>query len=110
METAKYYTLHECEERNGLDGADLWVVVESYVLDITAFVNYHPGTATKIIQKRKQLGVDITPNFVDHFGHTVSAFRKACKQYEEQQSPVTLQFRERPQPGVQVVILGKIQQ
>mmetsp|Transcript_18115 Transcript_18115/g.39482 ORF Transcript_18115/g.39482 Transcript_18115/m.39482 type:complete len:107 (-) Transcript_18115:57-377(-) len=101
-----YYTLNDCAERNGVDGADFWVVVASYVLDLTAFLQHHPAGACKIIQKKKQLGADITRNFVDHFGHTVQHFRQACQQYDQQQTPIVLQFRETP--GVKVVILGKI--
>ena len=103
-----YYTLNDCEERNGVNGADLWVVVDSYVLDLTAFIQHHPAGSRKIIQKKKQLGPDITRNFVDHFGHTVRAFREACRQYDKQQTPTVLRFRETPEPGVKVVILGKI--
>lgn len=103
-----YYTLNDCEERNGVNGADLWVVVDSYVLDLTAFIQHHPAGSRKIIQKKKQLGPDITRNFIDHFGHTVRAFREACRQYDKQQTPTVLRFRETPEPGVKVVILGKI--
>jgi cytochrome b involved in lipid metabolism len=81
----------------------------SYVLDLTAFLHHHPAGARKIMQKKEQLGADITRNFLDHFGHTVQTFRQACAQYDEQQTPVILRFRETPKPGVQVVIVGKIQ-
>lgn len=104
-----YYTLQDCDKHNGVDGADLWVVVESFVLDLTAFLEHHPAGARKILQKRSELGPDITPNFVDHFGHTVRAFREACRKYENQQnekSPVALLFRETP--GIEVVVIGKL--
>jgi len=84
------------------------VVVESYVLDLTDFVQHHPAGARKIIAKKKQLGPDITPNFVDHFAHTVRTFREACKQYDKFQTPTVLRFHETPEPGVEVVIVGKL--
>lgn len=102
-------TIAECEERNGTNGQDLWVVVDSYVLDLTLFVQHHPGSARKIINKTKQVGPVISNHFLDHFGHTVRAFREACQQYDKFKTPVNLTFPETG-PDIPVVVIGKIQQ
>jgi cytochrome b involved in lipid metabolism len=98
----------ECDQHNDAQGGDFWVVVESYVLDLSQFVKQHPAGARKIEQKRKELGIDITANFIDHFGHTVRTFRNAARAMEaaDNEAPVTFQFRERS--GANVVILGRL--
>jgi cytochrome b involved in lipid metabolism len=101
------FTLEECQGRDGNNGRELWVVVESYVLDISSFLKHHPGSAEKIVNKRKELGVDITRNFVDHFGHTVRAFRKACQEYDKFGAHVQLRFNETD--DATVFVIGKIQ-
>ena len=58
------------------------------------------------MKKRKQLGVDITPNFIDHFGHTVAKFRQAARTMEKSGETVTFQFED--VPDVDVTILGKL--
>jgi predicted heme/steroid binding protein len=104
---ATLFTLDECQQRDGANGRDLWVVVESHVLDITSFFLQHPGSARKIVDKRKESGVDITRNFVDHFSHTVQAFRKACQEYDQVGAPVKLVFQEAA--DAPVFVIGKIQ-
>ena len=52
----------------------LIVVIEGYMVDITDFVEEHPGSKESIMKKRAK-GIDITPNFIDHFGYTVQNFR-----------------------------------
>ena len=79
----------------------------SYVLDLTKFIKHHPGTARKIINERRE-AIDISLNFLDHFGHTVRAFREACKQYEAGQVPVILTFSETGKEH-EVVIIGKVE-
>ena len=74
-----YQTLAAIETR------DDWVVVDSYVLDLSDFWEHHPGGGHRIAAKRTQLGTpDITGNFVDHFAETVQTFRDACRQFDEQ--------------------------
>jgi cytochrome b involved in lipid metabolism len=107
--TATTITLEECKTNDGSNGGRLWVVVDSYVLDLTAFIEHHPAGARKIINKRKEMGPDISPNFLDHFGHTVEAFRDACKQYErDPRAPVKLKFRETG--DVEVRVIGRIKE
>merc|ERR1712173_321603 len=57
--------------------------IDGYLVDLTDFVEQHPGTKKKLLAKREQLGVDISPNFLDHFGHTVRTFRAAAKEFEK---------------------------
>ncbi|CAD7945346.1 unnamed protein product [Amoebophrya sp. A25] len=83
---------------------DLWVVANGYVLDLSAFVAHHPGSEAKIMRKRRG-NVDITSNFVDHFGYTVQTFRKACAEFDRIQEPVKFTFRDLGQ--FPVIILGK---
>ncbi|CAB9519044.1 expressed unknown protein [Seminavis robusta] len=100
-------TLEECD-KHASEG-DFWVVVETYVLDLSSFLQHHPGRARKIIQKRKELGCDITPNFLNHFGHTVRTFRQACQEFDRTQEPVSFDFQETANnKNAPVVILGKI--
>eukprot|EP00401_Gymnodinium_catenatum_P080337 CAMPEP_0117569658 /NCGR_PEP_ID=MMETSP0784-20121206/58776_1 /TAXON_ID=39447 /ORGANISM="" /LENGTH=136 /DNA_ID=CAMNT_0005367647 /DNA_START=40 /DNA_END=451 /DNA_ORIENTATION=+ len=73
---------------------DFWVVVDSYVLDLSDFLAHHPGTTKKIMDKRQAVGADITSNFLDHFGWTVKTFRDACQEFERKQQPVSIRFRE----------------
>lgn len=104
------FTVQDCERRNNTDDEEssYWVIIEGYVVDLTTFLPHHPGSkrCDVIDQKRRQLGPDITRNFIDHFGHTVQTFRQACQTYERTQQPVTVQFQERPHSNV--VILGKV--
>ncbi len=88
----------------------VWVVVEGYVLDLTSFLDHHPGSAGKILSKRKK-HFDITSNFIDHFRHTVNTFRRACRDYENQNESVhqPLSFSFQETPDVHVTILGKIE-
>ena len=97
------YSLGECEKHDK-DG-DFWVVINGYVVDISNFLDRHPAGAQKIRQKRKALGVDISPNFLDHFSHTVKTFREACSTFDRAQEPVAFRFRE---VETEVVILGKV--
>ena len=85
-----------------------WVIVDSYVLDLASFLQKHPAGANKIIERRKK-SVDLSSNFLDHFGHTVRAFRVACKEYESssKQNAVVLKFPE--VVGGEVLIIGKVQ-
>ena len=98
------FTIQNCEGHNS--AGDFWVVVDSYVLDISNFIDHHPGSLQKIINKRKQLGVDISPNFLDHFGRTVATFRKACEKFDRIQKKTSFRFTD--VPNVDVIILGKL--
>ena len=83
----------------------LEVVVDGYVLDLTDFVNHHPGTKAKILAKRAR-GKDITHNFLDHFSHTTATFRAAARAFDKQGTPVSFTFRETPSAPVR--ILGRL--
>ena len=107
-------TLDDVSKHNQED--DYWAVINGYVVDLTEFLSHHPAGAKKIINKRKQLGSDISPNFLDHFKHTVDKFHGACREYDEKYGQdggeekedcvVVFQFKERP--DVSVRIIGKI--
>lgn len=89
------------------------VVVDSYVLDLIQFKKHHPGGAKLIERKRKELGPDITPSFLDHFHHTVHTFRQACHQFDVTQQPVIFHFTEgtyQSTAAANVIVLGKIRQ
>jgi cytochrome b involved in lipid metabolism len=60
----------------------LWVIVDGYVLDLTSFIQHHPGSAPKIIQRCNK-SVDVLLKFLDHFGHTVRTFREACTRNDQ---------------------------
>lgn len=108
ISSARMISPEECERHNDIRKEDFWVVVEGYVLDLSQFVKHHPAGARKIQQKRNELGIDITRNFIDHFGHTVQTFRNAARTLEEatNNDSVTFQFQERP--DVNVTILGRL--
>ena len=73
------------------------------MLDLTDFIDVHPGTKARIMGKLAN-GIDITPNFVDHYGHTVATFRAACKKFEQNGGEaVSFTFRERPKNPIRVV-------
>ena len=93
--------MEECHRHNDAHG-DYWVVIESYVVDLSNFVQHHPGTTSRILPKKAKS----TSNFVDHFGHTVCNLRQACRDFEATGRPVTFQFAERPQS--MVTIVGKL--
>lgn len=104
---ANMISMEECEKHNSRE--DFWVVVDSYVLDLSTFLAHHPAGARKIINKRRQVGPDTTSNFLDHFGHTVRTFREACRQYDRKLSPVVLRFKESGDQH-EVLVIGKIAQ
>ena len=103
-------SVDEIEQHNDALGGFFWVMIESYVLDLSEFLHHHPKDTggRKIVQKRQKLGVDITPNFIDHCSHTVAKFRQATQTLERKNDgkPVTFQFQE--VPDVNVTILGKL--
>jgi len=72
---------------DGTNNRELWVIVDGYILDVTRFADHHPAGAKKIIDRRAK-SIDISSNFLDHFGHTVRAFRDACRRYDDTQSIV----------------------
>jgi cytochrome b involved in lipid metabolism len=88
------------------------VIVDSYVLDLAKFIEHHPGSAQRIRNKRRELGPDITSNFLDHFSYTIQTFRMACRDFDVQQQPVTFRFTEgtsrNTTAAADVVIVGKI--
>ena len=83
----------------------LEVVVDGYLLDLTDFVDHHPGTKAKILAKRAR-GKDITRNFLDHFGHTTATFRAAARAFNKTGKPVRFTFKETP--SAPVTILGRL--
>jgi Cytochrome b5-like Heme/Steroid binding domain len=102
-----------CDLHN--DSSPFLVIVDSYVLDLSQFIEHHPGSAKKIRHKRRELGTtpDISRNFLDHFSFTVQTFRQACRDFDAQQQPVTFRFMEGTNRTVateaNVVIVGKIE-
>ena len=102
--SAMSLTLDEISSHN-LVGESFWVVVDGYVLDITQFLPEHPGMLKKIMMARERLGPDISPNFLDHFPHTVAAFREACRNFDKRGQPVSLQFKESKSP---VLIIARV--
>jgi len=85
---------------------DFWVIINEYVLDLSDFLPQHPGLSARIVQKRKELGPDISPSFLDHFGHTVRTFQDACNKFEQAKTPLSFYFKQRP--GIAVKIIGKV--
>jgi cytochrome b involved in lipid metabolism len=110
MDSNNIYTREEVINRNGETEKEFCVIVDNYVLDLTSFLQHHPAGAQKIIQRRKK-SIDITSNFIDHFGHTVRTFRQACQEYDRDSSMgktpvvVVLKF---PEVAGEVLIIGKI--
>ena len=82
-----------------------WVIVDSYVLDLTKFLRHHPSGAQKIV-KRRNKSIDIGSNFLDHFAHTVRTFREACSKHDATGQVVSFRFKEVDQYSVS--ILGKV--
>ena len=101
-----YITQEEVANHNSISSG-YWAIIENYVVDLTSFLDHHPGSAQNIM-KRKDKSVDITSNFVDHFGHTVRAFREACRQFDRMggEDATVLKFGETG--DVEVKIIGKI--
>jgi cytochrome b involved in lipid metabolism len=94
-------------ETTAVEDCRLLVGIDGYLVDVTDFVDHHPGTKAKIISKRAQ-GIDISPNFLDHFGHTVSKFRAAAREFESKGGhPVTFTFKETS--SFPVTIVRKLQ-
>ena len=98
------FSLDEIREHDDAEGKGFWVIVDSYVLDLTAFLRKHPAGARKIVQRRNK-SLDIASNFLDHFGHTVRNFRNACREYDRKGEAVAIQFREVQEP---VYLIGKV--
>jgi len=101
----KIYNFDEVSQHDDPNNGGYWVIIDSYVLDLSLFLQHHPSGARKILQRRKK-SVDISSNFLDHFPHTVRAFRKACRDYDKTQKIVTLKFDE--VPNFEVSIIGKV--
>ena len=101
-----YITQEEVASHNSTSSG-YWAITENYVVDLTSFLDHHPGGVQKIMT-RKDKSVDITSNFMDHFGHTVSAFREACRQFDQMggEDATVLKFRETG--DAEVKIIGKI--
>lgn len=106
----KNYTFDEVRKYDGSTGnGDFFVIIDSYVVDLTSFLQKHPAGAQKIL-KRRDKNVDISSNFLDHFSHTVRTFRQACQEYDRlpegvEDQKVSFQFKETP--GINVSIVGK---
>ena len=100
-------TITQEEVANHSDANDggYWVVVEGYVPDLSEFLAHHPAGTNKIIQRKKK-SIDITSNFIDHFGHTVRSFRDACSQFDKTGHVVVFSFQETDK--VSVKIIGKV--
>ena len=89
------------------EGDKLVAGIGGYLVDLTHFVDHHPGTKAKILAKRAN-GLDISANFLDHFGHTVATFRAAAREFESRggEEPVTFTFKETGN-GAPVTIIDK---
>mmetsp|Transcript_30221 Transcript_30221/g.44676 ORF Transcript_30221/g.44676 Transcript_30221/m.44676 type:complete len:91 (-) Transcript_30221:1726-1998(-) len=75
---------------------------------VFVFETFHPGEGTiRRILKKRYKGIDITFNFIDHFDHTVAAFRRACQSFHNQSQPITFSFREVTNKNV--TVLGKLE-
>ncbi|VEU34955.1 unnamed protein product [Pseudo-nitzschia multistriata] len=102
---SKYvFSLEDVHNHDDPDGDGLWVIVDSYVLDLTAFLQKHPAGGKKILQRRNK-AIDISSNFLDHFGHTVRTFKDACREHEKTGERVTFRFKEVAEP---VHLIGKV--
>ena len=98
-------TPEEVANHSDANDGGYWAVIEGYVVDLSEFLAHHPAGAKKITN-RKEKSIDITSNFIDHFGHTVRAFRDACKQFEKTGHAVTFSFEETS--NISVRIIGKV--
>eukprot|EP00578_Thalassiosira_sp_NH16_P017729 CAMPEP_0181127630 /NCGR_PEP_ID=MMETSP1071-20121207/28303_1 /TAXON_ID=35127 /ORGANISM="Thalassiosira sp., Strain NH16" /LENGTH=104 /DNA_ID=CAMNT_0023213387 /DNA_START=267 /DNA_END=581 /DNA_ORIENTATION=- len=103
---ARTFTLEEISTRDCQERGGIWVIIDNYVLDLTSFIDHHPAGAKKIINRRKN-SVDVSSNFLDHFGHTVRSFRDACQRYDRTNQTVVLRF---PNVVGEVLIIGKVAQ
>jgi cytochrome b involved in lipid metabolism len=99
-----YFSIEDVIDHDDPEGEGFWVIADSYVLDLSAFLRHHPSGARKIIQRRKK-AIDISSNFLDHFPHTVRTFRDACRQYDRTGEKVTFRFEEVAQ---EVQVIGKV--
>ena len=90
-----------------IDGGEKIVVgIEGYLVDITNFIDHHPGSKRKILRKIDEVGAyNITRNFIDHFGHTVRLFRQKAKEFDQKGDgkPVIFCFNETPNYPVQII-------
>jgi hypothetical protein len=82
--------LHSTEE-------DLWVVADGFVVDISSFVQRHPGGAKTIREAcatsaGSSSSSSSSFSFSSHFRHTQLHFQRACLRGEEEGFPVTLTF------------------
>lgn len=98
-----FFTLEEVANHDSAENG-MWAIVDTYVLDLTLFLQHHPAGAKKIIQRRNK-SVDISSNFLDHFGHTVRAFRDACRRHDHLKLSVALKF---PESAGEVLIIGRV--
>ena len=79
--------------------------IDGYLVDLTNFMDHHPGSKAKIVRRREK-NFDISSNFLDHFGHTVTRFRQATREFDRNGgSPVTFTFKETP--NAPVIIVGR---
>ncbi len=102
-----FFSEEDVHAHDDPDGAGFWVIVDSYVLDLTEFLLKHPGPRAgpkKIIQRRKK-GIDISSNFLDHYAHTVENFKNACREHDKTGERVTFRFKETAEP---VHLIGKV--
>ena len=98
------FTYEEVSRHNNAEGG-YWVIIDSYVVDLSSFLRYHPAGAQKILQRRNK-SIDISSNFLDHFSHTVKRFREACQEYERIQRNVVVRFPEADKG--EVLIIGRV--
>eukprot|EP00928_Gymnodinium_smaydae_P074690 TRINITY_DN57715_c0_g1_i1.p1 TRINITY_DN57715_c0_g1~~TRINITY_DN57715_c0_g1_i1.p1 ORF type:complete len:137 (+),score=23.43 TRINITY_DN57715_c0_g1_i1:57-413(+) len=63
-----------------------WVVADGHVVDVTDFIEQHPGGIEKIMSA----GNDFS--FRSHFGATYDAFQEACKLFRASGQPMEFTF------------------
>ena len=84
------------------------VIVDNYPIDLILFLQHHPAGAETIIQRREK-SMDISLNFLDHFGHTVQAFWEVFQRHDRLKQRIALTFYETAEEDI-VFITGKVVQ
>ncbi len=69
---------------------DCWIIADGFVLDISLWIQVHPGGIEKILSLKEPNAPHFS--FRTHFKNTREVFERACADFEKEGKPVEVFF------------------